>query len=96
MDALNRSAPAWACEINPSGLVLWRCHTHGSPALRQGPCLATSSDRRLAHLAALVGLGAAARRAIESERHVRAARGGGEALVWASQATAGRLMRGNP
>ena len=41
---------AATCEINPTGLVLWRCHTHGSPALRQGPCFAASSDRRLARI----------------------------------------------
>ncbi len=44
----------------------------------------------------LAGLGAAARRAVESERHVRAARGDGEALVWADQAAATRFMPGNP
>jgi len=84
---------ASACEINPTGLVLWRCHTHGSPAPRHGPCLAASSDRRLARLAVVVSPGSAGQRAIVSEQHVRAARGAGEARIWASQATASRPRR---
>ncbi|MGO9177715.1 MAG: hypothetical protein ACLQBX_01640 [Candidatus Limnocylindrales bacterium] len=75
-----------ACQINPTGLVLWRCHTHGS-------CLAASSDRRLARLAVVVSPGSAGHRAIVSEQHVRAARGVGEARIWASQATAARSSR---
>ncbi len=89
-----RERPATsACQINPTGLVLWRCHTHGSPAPRHGPCLAASSDRRLARLAVVVSPGSAGHRAIVSEQHVRAARGVGEARIWASQATAARSSR---
>jgi len=84
------------CEINPTGQGLWRCHTHGSPALRRGPCFATSSDRRLALLALLTHAGSATERGVRVERHVRAASGGGEARIWASQATAGRLVAVNP
>ena len=61
---------ASACQINPTGLVLWRCHTHGSPAPRHGSCLAASSDRRLARLAVVVSPGSAGHRAIVSEQHV--------------------------
>lgn len=85
-----------ACDINPTGLALWRCHTHGSPALRRGPCLAASTDRRLAHLAAFVRLGSAARRAIDSEQHVRTAGGSGEARVWSNQASVGRALPAHP
>lgn len=84
------------CEINPTGLVLWRCHIHGSPALRLGPCLAASSDRRLARLDAYVRLGYAARRAVEAEQHVRAARGSGDARIWSSRVTTGRLITTQP
>lgn len=85
-----------ACVINPTGRSLLRCHTHGSPALRLGPCLAASSDRRLAHVAALVRLGPAARRALESEQHVRAARGVGEARIWSRQTMASRPITLHP
>ena len=85
-----------ACEINPTGQVLWRCHTHGSPALRRGPCLAASTDRRLAHLSAFMRLGSAARRAIDSEQHVRTARGGGEARIWSNQVSAGHTLPAHP
>ena len=83
------------CEVSPTGQSLWRCHTHGSPALRRGLCLAASSDRRLALLARYSRPGSAARRAIESEQHVRAAAGGGEARIWMNQVALGRLMTAN-
>ena len=92
MDTLRAQPAASGCEINPTGQGLWRCHTHGSPALRRGPCLATSSDRRLALLALLTHAGSATERGVRVERHVRGAPGGGEARIWASQATAGRLL----
>jgi len=96
MDTLSARPAAAACDINPTGLSLWRCHTHGSPAWRLGPCLAASSDRRLAHVAAMVRLGSAARRALESEQHIRAARGVGDAQIWSDQATATRLIIVHP
>jgi hypothetical protein len=78
------------CEVNPTGRSLWRCHTHGSPALQRGPCLAASSDRWLAMLIRHSRPGSAARRAIESEQHVRAASGDGEARIWVGQMAPGR------
>ena len=74
-----------SCEVNPTGQSLWRCHTHGSPALQRVPCLAVSSDRWLALLVRSSRPGSAARRAIESEQHVRAASGDGEARIWVGQ-----------
>jgi len=79
------------CEVNPTGQVLWRCHTHGSPTLRRGPCLATSSDRRLALLAKFSSPGSAAHHAVAAEQHIRAASGGGEARTWVGQVMRGRL-----
>jgi hypothetical protein len=79
MDTLRERTATSGCEVNPTGQRLWRCHTHGSPALPRGPCLAASSDRRLALLASYSRPRSAARRAIESEQHVRAAPGGGDA-----------------
>jgi hypothetical protein len=92
MDTLTVQPTGSGCEIDPTGQGLRRCHTHGSPALRRGPCLATSSDRRLALLALLTQPGCAAAREVRVERRVRVASGGGEARIWASQATAGRLV----
>jgi hypothetical protein len=83
MDTLRELNATSGCEVNPTGQSLWRCHAHGSPALRRGLCLAASSDRRLALLARYSRPGSA-RRAIESEQHVRAAAGGGEARIWMS------------
>lgn len=95
MDTRRGQPEGSGCEINPTGQGLWRCHTHGSPALRRGPCLAASSDRRLALLALLTQPGRAAARDVRVERNVRAALGGGEAR-WASRATAGRLITVSP
>lgn len=96
MGILRVRAAASGCEIDPTGQGLWRCHTHGSLALRRGPCLAASSDRRLAFVALLTQLGSAAEREVRVERHVRAASGGGETRIWASQASPGRLIAVNP
>jgi|GEM_PF-5516743 len=95
MATLRELAATPGCEVNPTGQRLWRCHTHGAPALRRGLCLAASSDRRLALLARYSRPGSAARRAIESEQHVRAAAGGGEARIWMNQVALGRLMTAN-
>jgi hypothetical protein len=92
MDTLRAQTVTSGCEVNPTGQGLWRCHTHGSPTLRRGPCLAASSDRRLALLASYSRPGSAAHRAVEAEQHVRAASGGGEARTWVSQVTPGRLV----
>jgi len=96
MDTLTVQPTGSGCEIDPSGRGLGRCHTHGSLALRRGPCLATSSDRLLALLALLTQPGCAAAREVRVERNVRTAPGGSEAGIWASQATAGRLVTDNP
>jgi hypothetical protein len=92
MGTLRDLAATPGCEVNPTGRGLWRCHTHGSPALRRGRCLATSSDRRLTLLANYSRPESAARRAIESEQHVRAASGGGDARIWMSRVALNRLI----
>ena len=95
MDTLRVEPAGSGCEINPTGQGLWRCHTHGSPALRRGPCLATSSDRHLAFLTLLTRAGSATARGVRVERRIRAAAGAGEARIWANQAAAGRLTAVN-
>jgi hypothetical protein len=95
MDTLRVQPAGSGCEINPTGQGPWRCHTHGSPALRRGPCLATSSDRHLALLILLTQAGSAMARGVRVERRIRAAAGAGEARIWASQAAAGRLVAVN-
>jgi hypothetical protein len=85
VDTLRERATTSGCEVNPTGQSLWRCHTHGSPVLQRGPCLAASSDRWLALVVRHSRPGSAARRAIEIEQHVRAAPGGGEARIRVGQ-----------
>lgn len=89
-NTLREQTTTSGCEVNPTGRNLWRCHTHGSQALQRGPCLAASSDRWLALLIRHSRPGSAARRAIESEQHVRAAPGDGKARIWVSQMAPGR------
>lgn len=96
MDIRIGSLATSGCEVNPTGQGLWRCNTHGSVTLRRGLCLAASSDRRLALLARLTHLGCTAEREIRVERHIRTASGGGEAGIWARQATAGAHMAATP